>query len=89
MAERLTGVYAKDPRVERAISWALVTAATVALTVGAWFFRDLSSTVKSLNEAVIGLKTEVAVLAVDREDIEELKEDVRELRQRLRAVEQR
>lgn len=76
-----------DPRVEKAANWLLSSFAAVALAVGAWFFRDLSGTVRELSAAVYDLRTEVAVLRVDRETLAELKSDQRALRERIRALE--
>ncbi len=87
MTQRSTGTYVQDPRVDRAISWALMAFAAVSLAVGAYFFRDLSGSVKGLNAAVSNLRTEVAVMRVDRERIGELKMDLRELTARVRALE--
>ena len=62
-----TSRYSSDPRIDRAMTWGLTAFAGISLAVGAWFFRDLSAQVSGLSEAVGGLRTEVAVLRVERE----------------------
>lgn len=88
MTTRPTGSFTKDPRLDRAISWGLTTFALVALAVCAYFFRDLTGTVKDLGLAVSGLKTEVAVMRADRKAIDELKSEQRSIRARIRTLEQ-
>ena len=56
------GNFFRDERLDKAASWALAGAVTVALTVGAWFFRSLTTELRSLHQAVSGLSTKVAVL---------------------------
>ena len=81
MADRATGSYAKDPRVDRAITWLLTTVAIAAIGY-------LTTTVKSLGDAVGELKTGVAVLRADSKEIVELKTEQISIRERLRALEQ-
>ena len=66
MNDRGTGIYGKDPRVDRAVTWVLTALETVALGVGAWFFRELNQTVSDLAKSVGDLKTEIAVARVER-----------------------
>lgn len=64
----------RDARLDRLISWALTAFCGLALAVGAYFFKSLDGNVKSLTDAVGGLKTEIAVMRKDAEDIVELKQ---------------
>ncbi len=97
MAERSTGSYAKDPRIDRAITWSLTTTAGLLFALCAYFFNGVTDTMKALNKSVTGLATEVAVLKTERNatmtavtaSIDELKTEQRELRTRIRDLEQR
>lgn len=79
----------RDARIDKVTTWLLAAFVGLSLAVGAWFFRDLTGSVKTLNESVSGLRTEVAVLTKSNEAIGEVKADIRELRERLRRLETR
>lgn len=51
----------EDTKTDRLVSWALTAFAGLALSMGAFFFRDLSGEVRGLRDAVSGLQTEIAL----------------------------
>lgn len=57
----------------------------LALSVGAWFFRELRSAVKDLASGVASLVTEIAVMRAERRDSDRRSHDHE---QRIRALEQ-
>jgi len=83
MSDALT----KDARIDKVITWTLMTAATLALSIGAWFFRGLDTRLGELGRSLDDLKREVAVLQVQRHEVQDLKDDAKEFRARLRALE--
>jgi hypothetical protein len=69
-----------DPRIDRMVSWALMTAATIALAVGAWFFTDLRHSIDDLKSDVKNLSVAQARTESDRRDIEQLQRELAEMR---------
>jgi hypothetical protein len=83
-----TGRYSDDPRIDRAASWALGIAAVTSLSLGAWFFRGLQTSMNELGVTVGELATEVAVLRVERKSLADLLAlEIRELRGRVASLE--
>lgn len=69
-----------DPRIDKVISWTLMFAAGVALSVGAWFFAGLQRGMDDLKKEIVGLQVQLAHVEKDRLDIDDLKKEVHELR---------
>lgn len=72
----------------------LSMASTIALAVGAYFFRRLDKSMEklddridSLSESVVSLRTECAVLRVTQKEIFELRTRLNDLHDRLARVE--
>ena len=63
----------------------LMLLCSVALSVGAWFFRELRGAVKELSLGVATLVTEIAVMRAERRASDQRCNDHEE---RLRALEQ-
>lgn len=85
-SERLTKMADKtemnrDPRFDRAVSWFLSAAATVALMVGAWFFSSLNEGLVELRKDISVLTAKIAVLELDRAEIIDLREKVDKIRE--------
>lgn len=78
-----------DPRIDRLISWVLMLAAGVALSVGAWFFGNLQHGMDELKREVVELKVALKGTESDRRDIEDLKIAIAQLRQQLYELERR
>ena len=72
-----------DPRIDRAIS----VLGVAALSVGAWFFSGLQSTVQDLTHAMGELRTSIAVLQRDAEDLDRLERRQDAFDARLRSLE--
>lgn len=71
----------RDPRFDRAVSWFLSAAATVALMVGAWFFSSLNEGLVELRKDISVLTAKIAVLELDRAEIIDLREKVDKIRE--------
>lgn len=56
------GEHRMDPRFEKAITWAINLATSIALSVGAWFFSSMSHQMEALNGTLARLSSQVAVL---------------------------
>jgi hypothetical protein len=55
-------VEARDQRLDRAVTWALTTAAALAFTVGGWAFTGLTGEVRGMRDDLARFSTRVAVL---------------------------
>lgn len=77
----------RDRRVDRALSFGLATVCSVALSVGAYFFKGLSAELRELNKAVAELRTEVRVQAERERRVEELAKNVETLGARVTRLE--
>ena len=76
-----TSRYANDPRVDKAITWGLTAFCGVALSVGAWFFSGLKTELKALSGVVGNLTTQVAVMAKQAEQLEEMRRSIQTVRE--------
>lgn len=72
----------KDPRVDRAISWALTTFAGLAFGVGAYFFAGLTSEVRAMRADMSTITTRVAIVEAARYG-----DTIKDLELRVRALE--
>lgn len=73
--------------LESVITYVLMTFCGGALSVGAWFFKGLDKNVKTLTEAVSDLKTEIAVMRRDAEDLAELRQKLERLNEKVVTIE--
>ena len=78
---------ARDPRVDRLVSWGLSTVSAVALSIGAWFFSNLDDSLRALRAEIGELRERIAVLQVAQEQVSKLELELREVRGRVRALE--
>lgn len=74
----------RDPRLDRAISWALATAATLAFGVGAWQFQTLAGEIRVMRGEVSAVATRVAIV-----EAAGYGDAIKDLEARVRALEQR
>lgn len=72
----MTGRYNADPRIDKFITWGLTAFCGLSLSIGAWFFKDLSANLDSLSSAVQELRTEVTVLSLSQEKIKVLEQKI-------------
>lgn len=67
-----------DTRLDKMMTWALMFFCGLALSIGAWFFSGLDNSVKALTHAVGDLKTEVAVMRRDAEELSTLRKELKD-----------
>lgn len=76
-----------DPRLDRLATWALGTVATIALSVGAYYFQAFTGEMRALNKEVSGLTTKVAVIEAQGQNVVDLRREVAGITERLRTLE--
>lgn len=59
------GAVFRDARMDKLVSWGLTTVASVALSVGAWFFSRLDGQMSRLDASLGQLRGQIAVLEAD------------------------
>lgn len=69
----------KDIRLDRLVSWILMTIVGVGIMIAGYTYKSLNITMSNLNSSVTTLNTNVAVLQTQILEISELKRRVREL----------
>lgn len=74
----------RDPRLDRAVTWALTTAAALMFGAGAHEFNALVSEVRAMRADLTEITTRMAVL-----EAAHYGEQIRDLEQRVRALEQK
>lgn len=78
-----------DPRIDKALTWALMTLATVAFSIGAWFFASIQTGLTDLRKEVVDLRLQCKGMEADRKDIDSLQRQIDRLREELAEVRKR
>lgn len=81
--------YSEDPRVEKAATWVFSLVVTIALSMGALYFKALAETQTKLAQAINKLNTKVEVLSERGLQMKDFKTDVRALEERVLRLEQK
>lgn len=70
----------RDARIDKAVSWSLVSAAALALSLGAWFFQRLDTRIEVLTsvlaEVTRGAAVREARLTVVEREVDRLRAKV-------------
>lgn len=85
------GIVTSDPRIDKLITWALAAISAIALSVGGYFFKGLTTQMSEVNETLnkIGIRVEVNSKAaeVSSREIDRLRNTVDNLLQRVAVAE--
>lgn len=76
-----------DPRIDRVISWILGVIATLALSIGASFWKGTQDNFAELRKDMMDMKIEVAALRQANTELADMKSQMQRLEERLRSVE--